>query len=397
MTQLKPQHAAATTAVKAGIEADAAYGAVTPPLYLSSNYTFKQFGEPRQYDYSRSGNPTRDLLADALTELEQGAGGVITSTGMSAVLLVTHLLTARDLLIAPHDCYGGTYRLLRHLADKGHFRMLFVDQNDPIALNDAFSHKPKLLWIETPSNPLLRIVDVEHLAELAHQHNCLVAVDNTFLTPVYQKPLQLGADVVVHSTTKYINGHSDVVGGAVIAKAPELAEQLQWWANCLGITASPFDSFLTLRGLRTLHARLRQHEINTQLILDYLKQHPQVDAIYHPSLPEHPGHKIAQKQQSGFGIMLSFEIKGDESEVSAFVEHLQQFSLAESLGGVESLVCHPATMTHAAMDKAARLTAGINNNLIRISVGIEDPDDLIADLNQAFLHAAQCSLKQKAV
>ncbi len=397
MTNFNSQHAAATTAVKAGIEADTAYGAVTPPLYLSSNYTFKQFGEPRQYDYSRSGNPTRDLLADALTELEQGAGGVITSTGMSAVLLVTHLLTARDLLIAPHDCYGGTYRLLRHLADKGHFRILFVDQNDPIALKDAFNHNPKLLWIETPSNPLLRIVDIERLSDLAHQHDCLIAVDNTFLTPVYQKPLELGADVVIHSTTKYINGHSDVVGGAVIAKTEEIAEQLRWWANCLGITASPFDSFLTLRGLRTLHARLRQHELNTQRILNYLQDHPQVEAIYHPSLEQHTGHAIAKKQQLSFGIMLSFEIKGGEAEVRSFVESLRQFSLAESLGGVESLVCHPATMTHAAMDEPARINAGIKDNLIRISVGIEDPDDLIADLQQAFLRAAQCSLKQKAV
>jgi cystathionine gamma-synthase len=397
MTNTRSFSHAATTAVKAGIESDTAFGAITPPLYLSSNYSFAQFGQPRRYDYSRSGNPTRDLLAEALTDLEQGAGGVITSTGMSAVLLVTHLVTAVDLIIAPHDCYGGTYRLLRNLADRGHFRVLFVDQNDPIALDEAFAHQPKLLWIETPSNPLLRIVDIEHLARRAHQHQCLVAVDNTFLTPVYQKPLQLGADLVVHSTTKYINGHSDVVGGAVIAKSEPLAEQIRWWANCLGITASPFDSFLTLRGLRTLHARLKQHELNTAKVLQFLQQHPQVTAIYHPSLENHAGHEIARKQQQGFGIMLSFELEGGETEVRTFVESLQQFSLAESLGGVESLVCHPATMTHAAMDEAARKTAGISDNLIRLSIGIEDPADLIADLQQAFARSAQSSLKQKAV
>ncbi len=386
----------ATIAVKAGIESDTAYGAVTPPLYLSSNYTFKDFGQPRQYDYSRSGNPTRDLLADAISKLEGGAGGVITSTGMSAVLLITHLVSANDLVIAPHDCYGGTYRLFRNLADKGHFRILFVDQNDPIALQEAFSHQPKLLWIETPSNPLLRIVDIKTLANQAKAHHCLVAVDNTFLTPVYQKPLELGADIVIHSTTKYINGHSDVVGGCAIAKTEELAEQLKWWANCLGITASPFDSFLTLRGLRTLNARLRLHEENTQAIVEFLAAHEQVETIYHPSLPHHPGHLIAQKQQKGFGIMLSFEIKGGEEEVRAFVAELKHFSLAESLGGVESLICHPATMTHAAMDETARETAGIKNNLLRISVGIEDSHDLIADLQNAFLRAAQCRLKQKA-
>lgn len=395
MTQSKETQALATTAVKAGIESDTAFGAVTPALYLSSNYTFSDFAEPRKYDYSRSGNPTRDLLAEALTELEGGAGAVITSTGMSAVLLVTQLLQANDLVIAPHDCYGGTYRLFRNLADKGHFRILFVDQNDPVALQEAFSHNPKLLWIETPSNPLLRIVDIEKLCQQAQSCGCLTAVDNTFLTPVFQQPFKLGADIVIHSTTKYINGHSDVVGGAVIARTEELAEKIQWWANCVGITASPFDSFLTLRGLRTLSARLKQHQENTQALLTYLSNHPQVDAVYHPSLEHHPGHLIAKKQQTGFGIMLSFELSGEESEVRSFVTSLQQFSLAESLGGVESLICHPASMTHAAMDQQARDTAGIKNNLLRVSVGIEEASDLIADLEQAFASAKRCRFEQK--
>ncbi|WP_144392165.1 cystathionine gamma-synthase [Pleionea sediminis] len=397
MTTTKETCSASTVAVKAGIEADKAYGAVTPPLYLSSNYTFSDFAEPRQYDYSRSGNPTRDLLADALSDLEGGSGAVITSTGMSAVLLVTQLLKAGDLVIAPHDCYGGTYRLFRNLADKGHFRILFVDQNDPIALQDAFSHNPKLLWIETPSNPLLRIVDIQKLSTLAHQHHCLVAVDNTFLTPIYQKPFELGADIVVHSTTKYINGHSDVVGGAVIGKTEELAEQLKWWANCVGITASPFDSFLTLRGLRTLSARLKQHEINTKDVLEYLLQHSQVDKVYHPSIEQHPGHLIAKHQQSGFGIMISFELAGDELDIKNFIRSLNQFSLAESLGGVESLICHPASMTHAAMDPEARQTAGIKSNLLRVSLGIEDSGDLISDLDRAFQYVNQCRITQQAV
>ncbi|NVK88293.1 MAG: cystathionine gamma-synthase [Gammaproteobacteria bacterium] len=392
---MKNQIANATVAVKAGIESDTAFGAVTPPLYLSSNYTFKDFAEPRQYDYTRSGNPTRDLLADAINELEGGAGAVITSTGMSAILLVTQLLNANDLIIAPHDCYGGSYRLFKSLADKGQFRVLFVDQNDPIALQDAFQHNPKLLWIETPSNPLLRIVDVATLCERAKQQQCLVAVDNTFLTPAYQQPIKLGADIVIHSTTKYINGHSDVVGGAVIAATTELKEQLSWWANCIGITASPFDSFLTLRGLRTLHARLKQHEYNTQVILDFLVNHPQVAQVYHPSLSSHPGHAIAKRQQSGFGIMLSFELCGDETQVRAFVAVLQQFSLAESLGGVESLICHPATMTHAAMAPAARETAGIKSNLLRLSVGIEDDHDLIDDLKRGFFAARQSQINKK--
>ncbi len=378
------QPKSSTISVTAGIESDTSFGAVTPPLYLSSNYTFSDLGEPRTYDYTRSGNPTRDLLAQAISDLEGGAGGVITSTGMSAVHLILHLLNAGDVIIAPHDCYGGTYRLFHSLALKKHFQVKFIDQSDEDAVNSALKEGAKLLWIETPSNPLLRIVDIEKLTTLAQSHQCLSAVDNTFLTPVYQKPLQLGADIVIHSTTKYINGHSDVVGGCAIAKTPELAEQLKWWANCIGITASPFDSFLTLRGLRTLSVRLKQHEENTQKVLQFLTKHPHVTQVYHPSLETHPGHHIAKKQQQSFGIMLSFEIDGHQENIRKFVNALKYFSLAESLGGVESLVCHPATMTHAAMDETARIEAGINDNLLRLSIGIEDADDLIDDLNNAF-------------
>ncbi len=368
-----------TTAVRAGIDCDAQHGAVTPPLYLSSNYSFSDLNEPRTYDYSRSGNPTRDILADALAELEQAAGGVITSTGMSAVLLVLQLLSKDALVIAPHDCYGGTFRLLTTLHDKGQLTVEFVDQNDQNELQSAINKKPDLLWIETPSNPLLRVVDVKALCELAGP-DVLKVVDNTFLSPALQQPITLGADLVVHSTTKYINGHSDVVGGAVLAKTEDLAEKIKWWANCIGITAAPFDCLLTTRGLRTLNVRMKQHLENTEQIIEFLQQHPAIDKIHYPGLSTHPGHAIAKKQQHHYGAMMSFELKGGISEVKTLVNNLQYFTLAESLGGVESLICHPATMTHAAMAAEAQKNAGIKQSLIRLSVGIEDVKDLIADL-----------------
>ena len=377
-----------TYAVKSGIASDQQHGAVVPPIYLSTNYTFAGFGEKRQFDYSRSGNPTRELLGQALAELEGGAAGVITGTGMGAINLVaTALLKSDELLDAPHDCYGGTYRLFQHMAARGHYRLLFVDQGDEAALAAALAQKPKLVWVETPSNPLLRVVDVAALCAAAHGVGALVAVDNTFLSPLLQQPLKLGADVVVHSTTKYINGHSDVVGGAVIAKDPALAEQLAWWGNCLGHTGGAFDSYLTLRGLRTLAPRLRQHQENAAAIIAYLQQQPLVGKIYHPSLPSHPGHEIAKRQQHGFGAMLSFEAKLDLEQMKCFLGALELFCLAESLGGVESLVAHPASMTHAGMDAEARRVAGITDQLLRLSVGIEHADDLIADLDQAFAKA----------
>lgn len=373
-----------TYAVKTGIAEDTQFGAVVPPIYLSTNYTFAGYGEKRDYDYSRSGNPTRSTLANALSALEGGAGAVFTGTGMGAINLVTALLSSDDLLVAPHDCYGGTYRLFQHVAAKGTYRVLFVDQTDPVALADAIAQKPKFVWIETPSNPLLRVVDIEAICQAAHQVGALVAVDNTFLSPLLQQPLSLGADIVVHSTTKYLNGHSDVVGGAVIAKTPELHEKLAWWGNCLGHTGGAFDAYLTLRGLRTLAPRMRTHLENAAAILTYLETQPVVTKIYHPSLPSHPGHELAKKQQQGFGAMLSFEVAYDESQLKQFLGALKLFCLAESLGGVESLVAHPASMTHAGMDPEARRVAGISDQLLRFSIGIEHIDDLIADLEQAF-------------
>ncbi|MEW7867161.1 cystathionine gamma-synthase [Aeromonas diversa] len=379
-----------TRAVRIGIESDTQHGAVVPPIYLSSNYTFADFGEPRQYDYARSGNPTRSHLAEALAALEGGQGAVITATGMGAVHLVsTTLLAAGDLLIAPHDCYGGTWRLFEHLAAKGCYRVKFVDQGDPDALAAALAEKPKLVWVETPSNPLLRVVDVAAICAAAHGAGALVAVDNTFLTPFWQQPLALGADLVVHSTTKYINGHSDVVGGAVVAADGELAERLTWWANCLGLTGGAFDSYLTLRGLRTLGARLRAHEENARQILDFLQSQERVKCIYHPSLPSHPGHEIARRQQAGFGAMVSFELSLGEAGIRAFLGALRCFSVAESLGGVESLIAHPASMTHRAMTPEAQARAGISGQLLRLSVGIEHGPDLVADLAQALAIATR--------
>ncbi|MGF1699910.1 O-succinylhomoserine (thiol)-lyase [Photobacterium makurazakiensis] len=375
----------ATIAVRTGIESDSQHNAVVPPIYLTSTYSFPRLGELPQYDYSRSGNPTRNMLADALAELEGGAGGVVTSCGTAAInLLASALLGPDDLVIAPHDCYGGTYRLFNTRATKGDFKVRFVDQTDPEALAQALALKPKLVWVETPSNPLLRIVDVAALCESAKQEGALVAVDNTFLSPILQQPIALGADFVIHSTTKYINGHSDVVGGVLISKEAEQAETIAWWANCIGATGAPFDAYLTLRGLRTLAPRMRMHEENSAKVLAYLQQQPLVGQIYHPSQPEHPGHDIALKQQKGFGSMLSFEIAGTYSQLEEFVHGLKFFSLAESLGGTESLICHPASMTHRAMSDEAQAEAGLKPSLLRLSVGLEDADDLIADLDQAF-------------
>ncbi len=386
----RPQRRAArsTQAVRAGIDRDTAYGAVTPPLVLSSNFSFAGFGEKRRYDYTRSGNPTRDLLAEALAELEGGAGAVVTSTGMSAITLLLHaLLKPGERLVVPHDAYGGSWRLFNALANKGAFELQTIDFTDPRALADALATKPSVVWIETPSNPLLRITDLRFVIEAAHAAGALAVVDNTFLSPALQTPIDFDADFVVHSTTKYINGHSDVVGGAVVAKTAEYHQQLTWWANALGITGAPFDSFLTLRGLRTLDARLRVHEENTHALVALLQDHPVVRKLHYPGLVSHPGHAIAARQQHGFGAMLSLELEGGEAAVRAFVDGLEYFTLAESLGGVESLIAHPATMTHAAMTAEARAVAGIGDGLLRLSVGIEHADDLCADIATALERA----------
>ena len=378
----------ATQAVRAGIDRDESYGAVVPPIVLSSNFSFDGLGGKRTYDYTRSGNPTRDLLGDALAELEGGAGGVVTSTGMGAITLLLHaVLEPGDRLVVPHDAYGGSWRLFDALARKGHFELVTADLTDPRALAEALAVPPKLVLVETPSNPLLRITDLRFVIDAAHRAGALVAVDNTFLSPALQQPIAFGADAVLHSTTKYINGHSDVVGGALVGATPELHERFGWWANALGLTGSPFDSFLTLRGLRTLDARLRVHQENAEAIAHQLQAHPAVARVYWPGLESHPGHAVAARQQKGFGAMLSVELDGGVEAVRAFVDGLHCFTLAESLGGVESLVAHPATMTHASMTAQARAKAGIPEGLLRLSVGIECAEDLQADLAAALERA----------
>jgi cystathionine gamma-synthase len=382
--------ALATRAVRAGIDTDAAFGAVVPPLVLSTNFSFEGFGRKRRYDYTRSGNPTRDQFAGALAELEGGVGAVVTATGMAAIDLVLHLLEPGELLLASHDCYGGSWRLFDALARKGHFRLRLVDTGKAEALAQALREEaPKLLWIETPSNPLLRITDLARACAAGREAGALVAVDNTFLSPALQSPLAFGADLVVHSTTKYINGHSDVVGGAVIAADAAVHEALGWWANALGLTGSPFDSFLALRGLRTLDARLRVHQENAAWLAGVAQGHAAVSAVHFPGLPGHPGHALAARQQRGFGAMLSLELRGGLPAVRAFVDGLRHFTLAESLGGVESLVAHPATMTHASMSVEARAVAGITDGLVRLSVGIEAGEDLAADLLEALGRAEE--------
>lgn len=369
-----------TAAVRAGLETDPATGAVVPPLHLSSTYTFPAFGVKGPYDYSRSGNPTRDLLAAALADLESGAGAVVTGSGMAAIALVGQLLPRGSRLIAPHDCYGGSFRLFSAWQRRGDLQVEFLDFGAPGALEAALSTPAALVWIETPGNPLLRVTDIAATVALARAAGALVAVDNTFLSPVLQQPLSFGADIVVHSTTKYLNGHSDVVGGAVIAATPERHTELAWWANATGVTGSAFDSYMVLRGLRTLHARMAIHESNAGALAAWLEGQRGVRRVLYPGLRSHPGHALARAQQKGFGAIITLELEGGGDAVRRFLEAVKLFSLAESLGGVESLVAHPSTMTHAAMTPEARAAAGLSDGLLRLSVGIEALPDLQRDL-----------------
>ena len=378
----------ATTAVRAGINTDEHHGAVIPAIHLSSTYALKGFNQKRQFDYSRTGNPTRATFAQAIADLEGGSVGIVTSTGMSAVHLICQLLSTDDLVVIPHDCYGGSYRLFTHLAKRGQFKLEVIDQADNKALSAALAKKPKLVLVETPSNPLMRIVDIEKIVSASHAVGALVAVDNTFLSPILQQPLALGADIVFHSTTKFINGHSDVVGGVLVTKNKELGEELAWWANCIGITGSAFDSYLAIRGLKTLPIRMAQHQANADKLATFLVNHPAITRVYYPGLSDHPGHALAKKQQSDFGSMMSFELKGGIEAVKVLFDNLALFTLAQSLGGVESLISHPSTMTHAGMEIEAQIEAGISQSLVRVSVGIEDIEDILADLDNG-LNASQ--------
>ena len=350
---------------------------------MSSTYLWPNPSEKGEYDYGRTNNPNRDGLAQTLAELDGGAGAVITSSGMSAIDLTLNLLDADDLILAPHDCYGGTHRLFTHRAKQNRIRVEFVDQSDEGALNAALAKRPKLVFIETPSNPLMRVVDVQKICKAAKAAGALSVVDNTFLTALRLRPLDLGADITVQSTTKYINGHSDIIGGCVVAKSADLAETLAWWANCTGVTASAFDCYQTLRGLRTLSLRLDAAEANAIAIAEFLQTQTKVKAVYSPALPSHPQSDIIKAQQSGPGPMLSFELENLEA-ATKFCSALNIFKLAASLGGVESLICLPETMTHRGMEETARREAGISEGLLRLSVGIEAKSDLIADLVKGF-------------
>lgn len=372
-----------TIAAANGIAEDPAFGAVTPPLYLSSNFTFRELERAQDYEYSRTSNPTRDLLADTLAKLEGGVGAVVTSSGMAAVNLVLRLLKPGDRVVAPHDCYGGTYRLLGALSDRGHFDVEFVDQQNEEALSLALQRGVSLVLVETPSNPLMRVVDISAISQLVKSVGARLVVDNTFLSPALQQPIALGADLVIHSTTKYLNGHSDVVGGAVIAADSGNLEDLKNWANMTGVTGSPFDSYLTLRGIRSLFPRIERQQKTAAKVADFLDRRREVSIVHYPGLPAHPNHVLAQRQQSGFGAMLSFELNGGIAAVRGFVAGLKIFTLAESLGGVESLIAHPATMTHVGMGEQARLAAGISEALLRVSIGLEAEEDLLSDLAAA--------------
>jgi len=381
---LKPS----TKAAQAGIAKDQEFGAVMPPLYQSTNYEFREYGVVPKYDYARGCNPTNAAAALAIAEMEgadieNGAGAIMTSSGMAALDLVFNMLDKDDLLVAPHDCYGGTYRLIGAKRDKGHYKAAFVDQKDAAALDAVFAKNPKMILIETPSNPLLRITDIKDIVARAKKCGALVVVDNTFLSPVLQSPLEMGADLVVHSTTKYLNGHSDVVGGVVVASTAELQEQMRWWCNCVGYNAAAHESHMVLRGMRTLGVRMEHQEKTAHAIAELLAGHEAVARVYYPGLPDHPEHELAKTQQRGFGGMLSFELSGGEAKIKAFLDALEIFTLAESLGGFESLICHPASMTHRAMGPEGLAQAGVSMGLLRISAGLEDKHDLINALRDA--------------
>ena len=376
-----------TTLTLAGQTVDDSFNSVVPPLYQSAIFQFDDVGETKGFDYTRSGNPTRASLEETLADLDGGAGAVACATGMAAVSTVTSLFDADAHLICAHDCYGGTERLFSHLADQGKLSVSYEDLSDREALANAVRPETEALWVETPSNPLLRIVDLEALSEFADAHDLLLIVDNTFLSPLLQRPIDYGADLVVYSTTKYLNGHSDVVGGAIIARTEALADELDFTANAHGTVSAPFDSWLVLRGAKTLPVRLRQHETNARAIAHFLDDHPAVKRVCYPGLRDHPSHDIARRQQNGYGGMVSFFVDEAQADVKELLRSTEVFALAESLGGVESLIEHPATMSHASMAPEQREEAGITDGLIRLSVGIESTDDLRTDLDQALTAA----------
>lgn len=385
----RPEPQPATILAAARPEADPAYAGIVPPVWTSDTFRWPDADSKPAYDYSRTVNPNRDLLCQALCALEGAAGGAITNSGQSAALLAFLLLPADARVIAPHDCYGGTYRLLTGLQDKGKARVSFVDLLDDAAFAAALEAKPKLLWIETPSNPLLRVTDIARRAAQAKAAGALVIADNTLPTPCRQRPLALGCDLVMHSTTKALNGHADLFGGALLATDPALVETICWWANAAGLHGSAQDSAQTLRGLRTLAVRLDRQEQSAARIAAWLAEQPQVLQVNYPGLPNHPEFDLAARQQSGPGFMISARLRGGGAATRLFLERLRLITLASSLGGFATLICKPATMTHRGMPPEAQAAAGITEDLLRLSIGLEDANDLIADLSIALAASSQ--------
>ena len=373
----------ATRAIHAGQEPDPSTGAVMTPIFQTSTYAQAGLGEHKGYEYSRSGNPTRTALESCLAALENGQHGLAYASGLAAEHAVLSLLSAGDHLISCDDLYGGTYRLFERVLKRYNVGASYLSASASVeAYEQAIRPNTKMLWLETPTNPLLNLVDIQALAEMGHRHKLIVVVDNTFASPYFQQPLQLGADIVVHSTTKYINGHSDVIGGASITNDAALHESIKFYQNAAGGVPGPFDSWLTMRGIKTLAVRMRQHAENAMTMARFLSEHPRVEKVYYPGLPSHPDHELAKRQMSGFGGMVSFQFKGSYDEMTRIVRRFKVFALAESLGGVESLVCHPASMTHASIPREIREARGLTDTLLRLSVGIEDIEDLLADLEQ---------------
>ncbi|TDB69019.1 cystathionine gamma-synthase [Arundinibacter roseus] len=374
----------ATKAIHAGVEPDPTTGAIMTPIYQTSTYVQESPGKHKGYEYSRTHNPTRTALQKALAALENGQHGICYASGLAATDAVLKLFRPGDEIIATNDLYGGTYRIMKKIFEPFGLIFHFVDMSDPVAVEAVLSPATKMIWIETPTNPLLKIIDIEAITSLARSKNVLSVVDNTFASPYLQNPLDLGADIVMHSVTKYLGGHSDTVMGALVLNDDALAQQLAFIQNASGAVPGPQDCFLVLRGLKTLHIRMQRHCENAGKLAVWLQNQPKVGKVYYPGLPTHPGHALAARQMRGFGGMISFELKGDVyQEAVSVMENLHVFSLGESLGGVESLCTHPASMTHASIPKEERAKAGLKDTLIRLSVGIEDIDDLIADLQQA--------------
>ncbi|MBO1063268.1 MULTISPECIES: cystathionine gamma-synthase [Nostocales] len=372
-----------TKAIHEGQKPDAQTGAVIVPIYLTSTYQQEAIGQHKGYEYSRTGNPTRQALEDALAALENGKFGLAFASGLAATTTILSLLKTGDHIIAGDDLYGGTYRLLEKVVTNWGVTTTYVDIDHINDFETAIQPNTKLIWMETPTNPLLKIIDIAALAKVAHEHNLILVVDNTFASPYFQQPLNLGADIVVHSTTKYLGGHSDIIGGAVVTSNEELYQQIKFYQNAIGAVPSPFDSWLVLRGIKTLAVRMREHEKNALFLAKFLEQHPKVERIYYPGLPSHEQYHLAKSQMSGFGGMISLELKGGFDEVEKFASRLQLFVLAESLGGVESLLCYPSKMTHGSLPETERLKRGIKDNLVRLSVGIEHYLDLQADLENS--------------